>query len=116
MSNQTVSPRSFRWSDDGLHCLFRPFYLNIKVIGYTFRESNSAIFIFCLPFQWGQLLKERICSMEHILYFNPIALRKAKIVFNFDLSECNRVKGRSTSGRGSLPRKAIGKSQSVIFL
>ena len=29
----------------------------------------------------------------HILrYVNPIALRKAKIVCNFGLSECNRVK------------------------
>ena len=26
------------------------------------------------------------------LLFNPIALRKAKIVCNFGLSECNRVK------------------------
>ena len=25
-------------------------------------------------------------------YINPIALRKAKIVYNFGLSECNRVK------------------------
>ena len=25
--------------------------------------------------------------------FNPIALRKAKIVYNFGLSECNRIKG-----------------------
>ena len=24
--------------------------------------------------------------------FNPIALRKAKIVYNFGLSECNRLK------------------------
>ena len=24
--------------------------------------------------------------------FNPIALRKAKIIYNFGLSECNRVK------------------------
>ena len=29
---------------------------------------------------------------EHILPFNPIALRKTKIVCNFGLSECNRVK------------------------
>ena len=27
-----------------------------------------------------------------LCYFNPIALRKAKIVYNFGLSECNRVK------------------------
>ena len=26
--------------------------------------------------------------------FNPIALRKAKIVYNLGLSECNRVKSR----------------------
>ena len=25
-------------------------------------------------------------------FINPIALRKAKIVYNFGLSECNRVK------------------------
>ena len=25
--------------------------------------------------------------------FNPVALRKAKIAYNFGLSECNRVKG-----------------------
>ena len=26
------------------------------------------------------------------IYLNPTALRKAKIVYNFGLSECNRVK------------------------
>ena len=26
--------------------------------------------------------------------FNPITLRKAKIVYNFGLSECNRVKNK----------------------
>ena len=26
------------------------------------------------------------------IYLNPIALRKAKIVYDFGLSECNRVK------------------------
>ena len=31
-------------------------------------------------------------------YFNSIALRKAKIVYNFGLSECNRVKGRQLQG------------------
>ena len=31
------------------------------------------------------------CIMESCL-FNPIALGKAKIVYNFGLSECNRVK------------------------
>ena len=31
---------------------------------------------------------EYICCY---LYINPIALRKAKIVYNFGLSECNRI-------------------------
>ena len=31
-------------------------------------------------------------SYVNIILFNPIALRKAKIVYNFGLSECNRVK------------------------
>ena len=31
------------------------------------------------------------------LCFNPIALRKAKIAYNFDLSECNRVKDKSSA-------------------
>ena len=32
----------------------------------------------------------------HPPIFNPIALRKAKIVYNFGLSECNRVKFNDT--------------------
>ena len=31
-------------------------------------------------------------KIHHGALFNPIALRKAKIVYNFGLSECNRVK------------------------
>ena len=38
----------------------------------------------------------RVASLEsvsiHLSVFNPSALRKAKIVSNFGLSECNRVK------------------------
>ena len=30
------------------------------------------------------------------LQFKPIALRKAKIVYNFGLSECNRVEGTNS--------------------
>ena len=29
---------------------------------------------------------------DKIKYFNPIALRKTKVVYNFGLSECNRIK------------------------
>ena len=39
---------------------------------------------------WGHnILCIRNC---HYKFFNPIALRQAKIVYNFGLSECNRVK------------------------
>ena len=38
---------------------------------------------------WGILVKE---VKAHHSYFNPIALSNAKIVYNFGLSECNRVK------------------------
>ena len=34
--------------------------------------------------------KKRLCFQT--IFFNPIALRKAKILSNFGLSECNRVK------------------------
>ena len=42
--------------------------------------------------------------------FNPTALRKAKIVCNFGLSECNRVK----TGNGK-SRKAWNKQDNVHF-
>ena len=39
--------------------------------------------------------------------FNPIALRKAKIVCNFGLCECNRVKGKNFfRGEQILPFKS----------
>ena len=34
-------------------------------------------------------MDEALCIIK---LFNPIVLRKAKIVYNFGLSECNRVK------------------------
>ena len=42
--------------------------------------------------------------------FNPIALRKAKIVDNFGLSECNMVEGRSHIRKDLFPREANRKS------
>ena len=38
------------------------------------------------------ILKTEQLIKMHTRSFNPIALRKAKIVYNFDLSERNRVK------------------------
>ena len=47
--------------------------------------SDQAHF-FISGFRW-------LCHLKKIMdLFNPIAFRKAKIVYNFGLSECNRVK------------------------
>ena len=45
-----------------------PIYL--KVTGYTFRGSNSVIFIIASYINWGQLINERICS--HRSKFFPL--------------------------------------------
>ena len=37
-------------------------------------------------------MQQHTCTNNLWRCFNPIALRKAKIVYNFGLSECNRVK------------------------
>ena len=41
------------------------------------------------------------------LRFNPIELRKAKIVYNFGLSECNRVKSSCKKGTCSVTCQKI---------
>ena len=39
------------------------------------------------------MVKEEILHKgKQDLFFNPVALRKAKIAYNFGLSECKRVK------------------------
>ena len=46
----------------------------IKMNGYTFRKSNSAIFI-SLPAQWELLFKQRVCSIQEqffLLRVGPI--------------------------------------------
>ena len=53
-----------------------------KVNGYFFRGSNFCKSQLCCPSLWESTL-------------NPIALRKAKIVGNFGLSECNRDLGKT---------------------
>ena len=62
---------------------------------HTFLEETTLLFYHCLPSQWGSTLKRKNFLLEEkIVAFNPFALRKAKIVYNFGLSECNRVKSR----------------------
>ena len=57
---------------------------------------------------WGQCRPSqniRVCTIcnsansciDPIALINPVALRKAKIVYNFGLSECNRVKQMNLS-------------------
>ena len=57
----------------------------------------------CLVFEQYRLIKQAAVYLSYIYhiylpslfdhhFLNPIALRKAKIVYNFGLSECNRVK------------------------
>ena len=37
-------------------------------------------------------LEYRFCYALYLIMFNPFAIRKAKIVHNFGVFECNRVK------------------------
>ena len=49
---------------------------------------------------------------EHIHYLNPIAFRKAKIVYNFGLSECNKVK---VNGYNSIFFCCLGIEETAVF-
>ena len=40
-------------------------------------------------------IKQIVKLIEYFCTFNPFALRKAKIVYNFGVSECNRVNEES---------------------
>ena len=71
---------------------------------------------------WNSYFKERhFCdilkaSLDKVAFnsFNPVALRKAKIVYNFGLSECNRVKMGSVFLRNEFaPRDQILSLESV---
>ena len=70
--------------------------IKIKVHGYTFKGSNSVSFSFASLLNRGRILKEEFAVVGATLSFIPTALRKAKIVYkivyNFGLSECKRVK------------------------
>ena len=49
---------------------------------YFFEKIAAETFVVCFLVLKG---------LRPLWQFNPIALRKAKIVYNFGLSECNRV-------------------------
>ena len=58
--------------------LGHPAIINIKINTFKVNRHNSN----------GDNLKPKNC----LPFINPIALRKAKIVYNFGLSECNTIK------------------------
>ena len=53
------------------------------------------------------------CVLAHLIIgiHIPIALRKAKIVYNFGLSVCSRVKGVRVFKLGSMPKKCKHQTQ-----
>ena len=71
------------------------------------KGNNCYVFLFVLLDDktlptWSLFIKKRVCFLNREFIplresrkenpQNPIALRKVKIVYNFGLSECNRVK------------------------
>ena len=59
--------------------------INIKCVRIIFSERHS---FQCLMLLWPLASAREILKSVSL---NPIALKKAKIVYNFGLSECNRV-------------------------
>ena len=62
-------------------------------------KQNSHFCYIYLPSQWRSSQKREdtdpLTANAADSFFNPSALRKAKIVNNFGLSECSKVKSRS---------------------
>ena len=56
-----------------------------------FTKTNNFLAFCCFFFVFVFFLDKRNKGSN----INPIAVRKAKIVYNFGLSECNRVKGKN---------------------
>ena len=64
--------------------------LEIEIYIYiitTGQDSSASFIMFCL---FSFTFLHMVFAKREVL--NPIALRKAKIAYNFGLSECNRVK------------------------
>ena len=74
----------------------RPRYHNCIMHNLTtLKNLVSRKFVMCRnghDSQISQLLISRTLVSLSLSYINPITLRKAKTVYNFGLSECNRVK------------------------
>ena len=88
-------------------------------MGTLLRETNLAVSIlyflhFCCPLPWGTTLTGKtLLPFKNIPSFNPIALRRAKTLWSFGPSECNRINSRFYFGGDLLSREANGKSQKL---
>ena len=70
------------------------FYFFSEFIGTLSGEATLPVLFHPRPPQWGSTFKgKNLLHKDNILPFSHIAFRKAKIVYNFGLSECKRVKG-----------------------
>ena len=65
-------------------------YSIIRINGmyYTYNLHKNI----CFKCNSINVVQQRNSDLALLSNFNPIALRKAKIAYNFGLSECNRVK------------------------
>ena len=56
--------------------------------------NKEKIFFFVRVRKWkgGKEENAKVASPESVpIHLNPVALRKAKIIYNFGLTECNRI-------------------------
>ena len=78
-------------------------FIMLGILLYRFRKQNMENQLYCdshFPTPKGkgeEKIRKASVSLIYnyccfFFFFNLIALRKAKIVYNFGLSECNRVK------------------------
>ena len=80
--------------------------------GYTFTGSNSSV-SFLPPFLTEVNFQgKKLFHLQQCFFLYPIAFRKTKIVYNFGLSECNKVKNRPHFGSVVLSREQTGSHKS----
>ena len=65
-----------------LICSYRSEFFTEQILSFQIETLFSKVVLF----------RKAYSKSQDLSLFNPNALRKAKIVYNFGLSECNRVK------------------------
>ena len=82
-------------------------HLLLTIDSITYSNSNSKISL--------HLIRILTAHFINSSSFNPIALKKAKTVYNFGLFECNRVKTDTLAWNGSKLDALFSKSGYVLF-